>query len=170
MLDPSTPADAQDIVASYLTIVEAHASADVYPGALRDLPHSKPTIREAFRTSVLALVSSGQLTSELQEYLEIAYVSLADYVDDESVVLLREYTRAGEELAADRRLAREKIATDAWRRVTDQSRLAGQLALAISAEADQLRTEFRSWASHPDRASCNVGSGDGFANARDSVV
>jgi hypothetical protein len=152
MLDPSTPADAQDIVASYLTIVEAHASADVYPGALRDLPHPKPTIRTAFRTSVLALVSMGQLTSELQAYLEIAYTSLADYVDEDAVALLREYTRAGQQLAEDRRLAREKIATDAWRRVTEQSRLAGQLASAISAEADQLRSEFRSWASQSGRA------------------
>jgi hypothetical protein len=102
-------------------------------------------IRAAFRTSALALIASGHLTTELRDYLEIGYVSLADYVDDESVALLRDYKRAGEELAADTRLAREKTTTDAWRQVTEQSRLAGQLALAISTEADQLRSEFRSW-------------------------
>ena len=53
--------------------------------------------------------STDQLTSELRDYLEVAYVSLADYVDEECVTLLREYGRAGEELAADRRLAREKV-------------------------------------------------------------
>lgn len=144
-MDPNTPRDAQNTVAAYLTIVEAHAAADVYPGSLRDLPQPKDAIRAAFKLSINALATTGHLTSELRDYLEVAYVSLADYVDDEAVTLLREYTRAGEELAADTRLAREKTATDAWRRVTEQSRLAGQLARTISAEADRLRAEFRSW-------------------------
>jgi hypothetical protein len=146
-VDLVTPRDAQKIVAAYLEVVEAHAAADVYPGSLRDLPHPKETIRTAFRVSTTALSGSGQLTAELREYLEIAYVSLADYVDDEGAALLREYTRAGEELAAGPRLAREKTGTDAWHRLTEQSRLAGQLARTISAEADELRAEFRSW--HP---------------------
>lgn len=169
MLDPSTPADAQGIVAAYLTLVEAHASADVYPGSLRDLPYPKETIRAAFKTSTTALNNTGQLTAALREYLEIAYVSLADYVDEEGATLLREYTRAGQELAADSRLAREKATTDAWRRVTEQSRLAGQIAQAISAEADQLRAEFRSWqsAASPDRVPSSVVDEDGFATACD---
>ena len=112
---------------------------------LRDLPDPKPTIRAAFETSTKALVTAGQMTDELRDYLEIAYVSLADYVDDESVALLREYAHAGQELAAERRIVRDKVTTDAWRRVAEQSRLAGQLARAISAEADELRVEFRSW-------------------------
>lgn len=144
-MDPNSPHDAQAIVAAYLTLVEAHAEADVYPGSLRELPHSKETIRAAFKTAIAALISTGDLTAELRDYLEVAYVSLADYVDDEGVALLREYARAGEELAEDRRLAREKTTTDAWRRVTEQSRLAGQLARAISEDAERLRTEFRSW-------------------------
>jgi hypothetical protein len=149
MLDPSIPADAQRIVSAYLALVEAHASADVYPGSLRDLPHPKDTLRMAFKTSVAALVSGQQFTTELREYLEIAYVSLADYVEDESATLLREFTRAGEELAADTRLAREKTTTEVWRQVTDQSRLAGQIALAINAEAERLRAEFHSWDGSP---------------------
>lgn len=149
-MDPNTPRDAQSIVTAYLKIVEAHASADLYPGSLRDLPHPKETIRAAFRVSTIALITSGQLTADLREYLEVAYVSLADYVDEEGVTLLREYARAGEELAADGRLAREKVVTDAWRRVTEQSGLAGQLARAISTEAEELRAEFRSW--HSDGA------------------
>lgn len=172
MLDPSIPADAQGIVATYLSLVEAHALADVYPGSLRDLPYSKETIRAAFKTSVAALVSADQLTTELREYLEIAYVSLADYVDEERVTLLREYAYAGEELAADRRLAREKTMTDAWRRVAEQSRLAGQIARAISAEADRLRTEFRSWQSvtTPDRVLSALVSDNGLTKACDPLV
>jgi hypothetical protein len=138
-------ADAQRIVAEYLKTVEAHAAADVYPGCVRDLPHSKEMIRAAFRTSTVALTTSAQLTTELRDYLEVAYVSLADYLEDEAAALLREYARAGEELAADPRLAREKTTTDAWRRVSEQSRLAGELARAISDETDRLRAEFRSW-------------------------
>lgn len=141
------PQEAQRIVAAYLKVVEAHTEANVYPCALDDLPQSKDTIRAAFSTSVTALRSSGQLNSELRDYLEIAYVSLADYVSGECMTLLREYGRAGEELAGDRRLAREKVATDAWRRLSEQSRLAGELARTISEEADRLRAEFRSWLS-----------------------
>lgn len=172
MLDPSAPLDAQGIVAAYLKLVEAHAAADLYPGSLRDLPYPKETIRAAFKTSMMALINAGQLTAELRDYLEIAYVSLADYVDEEGATLLREYTRAGTELAADSRLAREKTMTDAWRRVTEQGRLAGQIAQAISIDADRLRAEFRSWhsAASPDRVPSSVVDEDGFAKSSDPLV
>ena len=146
-MEPLTPQEAQRIVAAYLKVVDAHTEANVYPCTLDDLPLPKDTIRAAFRTSVAALAASGQLTSELRDYLEIAYVSLADYVNGECMTLLREYGRAGEELAVDSRLAREKVTTDAWRRLLEQSRLAGELARAISDDADRLREEFRSWQS-----------------------
>ena len=144
-MDSLTAQDAQRIVAAYLRVVEAHAEANVYPCAVDELPQPKETIRAAFKTCVATLGSAGELTSELRDYLEIAYVSLADYVSDECMTLLREYGRAGEELAGDPRLAREKVGTDAWRRLSEQSRLAGELARAISDDADLLRAEFRSW-------------------------
>jgi hypothetical protein len=146
-MEPNTPRDAQRIVAAYLKVVETHAADDVYPCSIGDLPESKEIIRAAFRTCVTALAQGDQLTPELCEYLEIAYVSLADYVDEECFALLRDYGRAGEELAADRRLAREKMGTDAWQRLSEQSRLAGQLARTVSEEAERLRDEFRSWQS-----------------------
>jgi hypothetical protein len=146
-MEPTTPLDAQRIVAAYLKVVDRHAETDVYPCSIDDLPESKENIRAAFRTCIDALAATGQLTAEMRGYLEVAYVSLADYVDQECFALLREYGRAGEELAADRGLAKEKVATDAWRRLSDQSRLAGQLARAISEEAERLRDEFRSWPS-----------------------
>jgi hypothetical protein len=142
---PLTPQEAQRIVAAYLKVVDAHAEANVYPCTVDDLPQSKDTLRAAFRTSVATLLSTGGLTPELRDYLEIAYVSLADYVSGECMGLLREYGLAGEQLAGDPRLAREKVGTEAWRRLTEQSRLAGELARAISDDADRLRAEFRSW-------------------------
>jgi hypothetical protein len=145
VLDPTVPADAQRVVAAYLSFVEAQAAANIYPGSLRDLPHSRENIRTAFKTSTMALVDSGQMTADLRDYLEIAYVSLADYLDDEGATLLREYVRAGEDLTAHTGLPRDRVTTDAWRRVSDQSRLAGELARAISVHADELRSEFRSW-------------------------
>lgn len=128
-----------------MRLVEAHTAAAVYPGSLRDLPYAKDTIRAAVRTSTTTLIATGQLTPELREDLEIAYVSLADYVEEEFAALLREYVRAGEDLAADRRPTREKTATGVWLRVTEQSRLAGWIARSFSVEADRLRAEFRSW-------------------------
>jgi hypothetical protein len=151
-VDPIIPREAQRIVAAYLTQVETHASADIYPCSVGDLPQSKEIIRAAFKTCVATLAATCGLSHELREYLEVAYVSLADYVSEECLELLRDYGRAGEELAADRRLARDKTTTDAWRRLTEQSRLAGQLAQAISDEADRLRAEFRSWASEAPAA------------------
>ena len=146
-MDVLTSQEAQRIVAAYLTVVDAHAATHAYPCSLSELPQSKEIIRTAFRTCVQALGSTGQLTGDLRDYLEIAYVSLADYVSDECVALLREYGRAGEELAADGRLAREKVATDAWQRLSGQSRLAGQLAREIAEDADRLRAEFQLWQS-----------------------
>jgi hypothetical protein len=146
-VDPANFREAQRVVADYLKVVEAHAAQEVYPGSLRDLPHSKEIIRSAFKTAIEALVSTGQLTPELRDYLEVGYASLADYVDDEIVTLLREYRRAGEELADDRRLAKEKVGTEAWQRISEQSRLAGEVARNISVETDRLREEFRSWQS-----------------------
>jgi hypothetical protein len=145
-MDPFDPGDAQRIVAAFLKIVEAHAAEEVYPGRLRDLPYPKDTIRAAFRTSVTAVFAAGQMNAELREYLEIAYVSLADYVDEEFAALLREYVRSGEELTADRRPSRDKTSTDAWQRIAAQSRLAGEIARSISSDASQLRAEFLSWA------------------------
>jgi hypothetical protein len=142
-----TPQDAQRIVAAYLKVVDADAAIERYPCSIDDLPKPKDMIRDAFKVSVISIASMGQLTPELRDYLEVAYVSLADYVDEECRSLLSEYRRSGEELAADRRLAREKSGTEAWRRVTEQSGLAGQLARGISEEADRLREEFRSWSS-----------------------
>jgi len=144
-VDTTSRQEAQRIVASYLKAVEAHADANLYPCAVDDLPHPKERIRAAFRTCVTALHSSGELTTELRDYLEIAYVSLADYVSAECMRLLREYGLAGEQLAADSSLPREKVGTEAWRRLSEQSRLAGELAREISDEADTLRAEFRSW-------------------------
>ena len=144
-MNPDDPRDAQRIVSAYLTVVEAHAEEDVYPASLEELPYPKETIRTAFETAVRALAAGDQLSAELREYLEVGYVSLADYVDGESVRLMREYARAGDELAADARLAREKVDTGPWRRLREQGRLAGETAKAISEEAARLREEFRSW-------------------------
>jgi hypothetical protein len=144
-MNPHNPGDAQRIVASYLQMLDEHASANVYPGSVRDLPLAKETIRAAFKTSTMALLSLGQLTSDMRDYLEVAYVSLADYQDDECVALLREYVRAAEELEAESRAPRERTATATWHRLSEQSRLAGQIAKEISAEAERLRQEFRSW-------------------------
>lgn len=175
-VDAITPQDAQRIVTSYLKVVEMHATGDVYPCSSRELPESKQTIRTAFSICVSTLTAMGQLTVELREYLEVAYVSLADYVSDESAALLREYGRAGEELAADRRMAREKVGTDAWRTLSEQSRLAGEIARAISDEGATLRAEFRAWLSLPaeagsyERAGSYETAGSHETSAADATV
>ena len=144
-MDPQNAGDAQLIVASYLQALEEHAESNVYPSSVRDLPSPKEAIRTAFKTSTVALVVMGELTSDLRDYLEVAYVSLADYQDEECATLLREYLRASEGLMNVSRSPRERAGTASWQRVSEQSPLAGRIARQISVEADTLRQEFRSW-------------------------
>jgi len=59
------------------------------------------------------------------------------------VQLMREYARAGDDLAADPRLAREKTTGAAWQTVAGGSRLAGEIARNIASEADLLKTGFQ---------------------------
>ena len=142
MLAPDQPTDAQDIVAAYLRCLSDH-DAELYPCSVRDLPYPKTILRPAFKTTVATLVALGRMTEELREYLQIAYVSLADYIEPDHATLLHEYVNAGHAMATDSRLMHEN--PDALRRITRQGQLAGQIASAISREADSLRLEFELW-------------------------
>jgi hypothetical protein len=142
-LNPDDPESAQQIVAEYARVLNRDLQRGAFPVPLDSLPYSKPTIKTAIKTSVLTLLATGQLTDELCDFLETAYVSLADYVAPDLVRLMREYTRAGDDLAADPRLAREKATGAAWQTVTESSRLAGEIARSMATEADLLKTEFQ---------------------------
>jgi hypothetical protein len=142
-VDPDDPTSAQQIVAEYARVLTRDLQRGAFPVPVDSLPFAKPTIKTAIKTSVLALHASGQLTDELCDFLETAYVSLADYVAPDLVRLMREYTRAADDLAADTRLAREKTTGAAWQTVTDSSRLAGEIARSMASEAELLKTEFQ---------------------------
>jgi hypothetical protein len=142
-VNPQDPLNAQQIVTEYARVLNRDLERAIFPVAIDSLPFAKPTIKAAIETSLLALVSTGQLTEELREFLETAYVSLADYVPADLVQLMREYSRAGDDLAADPRLAREKTTGAAWQTVAGGSRLAGEIARSIASEADLLKTGFQ---------------------------
>jgi hypothetical protein len=114
-----------------------------FPAPVDSLPFAKPAIEAAIKTSVLTLASTGQLTDDLREFLETAYVSLADYVAPDLVRLMSEYTTAAEDLTVDHRLTREKTTGPAWHRLTESSRLAGQIVRSIASDAERLRMEFQ---------------------------
>jgi len=140
------PAVAQRIVADYAALLELHAQQDVYPASIDSLPYPKETIKAAIRTSVEALVSTGQMTGELHDFLEIAYVSTADYIDGELVRLLTEFTGAGQALTTGPRVASERMASHSWEVLAQSGRLAGEIARTIADEAGGLREEFRRFA------------------------
>jgi len=142
-VNPDDPLSAQQIVAEYARVLSRDLQQGSFPVPVDSLPFAKPTIKSAIETSVLALHSTGQLTEELCDFLQTAYVSLADYVAPDLVRLMREYVQAGEELAADSRLAREKTTGAAWQTMSDSSRLAGEIARAMASEAEGLRKEFQ---------------------------
>jgi hypothetical protein len=142
-VNPDDPPSAQQIVAEYARTLDRDLQRGTFPAPVDSLPFAKPTIKTAIKTSVLALLATGQLTDELCDFLETAYVSLADYVAPDLVRLMREYTQAAEDLAADARLAREKTSGPAWQTMSDSSRLAGEIARAMADEAELLKAEFQ---------------------------
>jgi hypothetical protein len=142
-VNPDDPLSAQQIVAEYARVLNRDLQESRFPVPVDSLPFAKPTIKTAIKTSVLALLSTGQLTEELSEFLQTAYVSLADYVAPDLVRLMREYAQAGEDLAADSRLAREKTTGAAWQTMSGSSRLAGEIARSMATEAEGLRREFQ---------------------------
>lgn len=142
-MDTTDPHIAQQIVGAYAALLERHANQDIYPAPLASLPYPKEVIKASVRTSVTALASTGALTDELRDFLEVAYISLADYIEDDLVRLMREHRQASAAVAVDGRLATETRTTPAWQRLAETSRLVGEIAKAVAEDTEALRKEFR---------------------------
>jgi hypothetical protein len=142
-MDPNDPADAQQVVIEYARVLEADYAEQRHPSRVDGLPFAKPIIKTAIRTSVVELVRSGQLTDELRDYFEIAYVSLAEYLDAELVELMKTYRQSAEQLTAESVSVQDKTKTSAWRTLAASGSLAGEVARAAALEAEQLRREFK---------------------------
>ena len=145
-VNPDDPESAQRIVADYAQLLERMLASDRWPAATEELPYPKQTIKAAIRTSVNALASANQLTSDLRTFLEGAYVSLADFVGADIVRFMREYQSAGSALETDRRVTREKVAGAAWQNIAANGTLAGGIARSIAEDAAALSAEFRVFA------------------------
>jgi hypothetical protein len=142
-MNPADPESAQRIVAEYGALLEQHTVDEVYPAPVRTLPYPKQVIKDAIHTSVRLLTATGQMTEELSAYLEIAYVSLADYVDDDVVRLMTEHRMAAEKLQQQSLVPGERTATAEWHVLARTSGLAGRVAQTIAEETEQLRSEFK---------------------------
>ena len=141
-MNPDDPLDAQQMVAEYARLLERDIQEERHPARIDSLPYAKPLIKSAIRTSVIRLAATGQLTDELREFLETAYISLAEYLEDELVDLMTQFRQSAEELAAHAQSAREKTATAAWQTLARSGSLAGEVARATTTEAEALRREF----------------------------
>lgn len=137
------PVSAQQLVARYAAVVERDAEAGAFPAPVTALPAPKPAIAVAVATVVRALAGSGQLTGELEAFLEDVHVSLANYVDDELAALAAEHRRAAVALESDHRNPRERMSSPSWDVLARTSRLAGEIARASAEEAAARREEFR---------------------------
>jgi hypothetical protein len=144
-MDPLDPLDAQQVVIEYARVLERDVAENRHPARVDSLPHAKPVIQSAIRTSARYLAVSGQLTDELRDYFETAYIFLAEYLDGELVELMRQYRQSAEALASESQSARDKTQTPAWRTLTESGALAGEVARAATMDAENLRTEFRSF-------------------------
>jgi hypothetical protein len=144
-MDPSDPLDAQQVVVEYARLLERDFDQQRHPARVDTLPYAKPVIKSAIRTSVKSLAATGQLTDELREYLETAYISLAEYLEGELVELMTLYRNSAEQLAAEGQLARDKTRTSAWQTLSESGSLAGEVARAATTEAETLRSEFQSF-------------------------
>jgi hypothetical protein len=146
-MDFEDPNVAQQVVAAYARVLERESDAQRLPAAASLLPYSRDAIKMAIRTSLQALAATGRLTADLRDFLETAYVGLADFVDDEIAKLMHEFNDA----AADTRLGSapvsERVATASWQRLQQSGALAGRIAQRIATDADELRAEFRAFES-----------------------
>lgn len=143
-MNPTDPNDAQQIVIEYARVLERDLTEERHPARADSLPFAVADIKTAIRTSVTHLVTSGQLTNELLEYLETAYTSLAEYLDAELVELVAQYRRSAEQLT-EARTAQDKAQTTAWQTLVESGALAGEVARVTTAEAEKLRQEFRTF-------------------------
>jgi len=103
-------------------------------------------IQEAIHTCLAVLQRTGQMTQELYDFLEVAYVSLADYVEDDVVRLMTEHRAAAEQLQQQPLAPGERTGTPAWQVLSRTSGLAGQVAQSIAAEGEKLRQQFQAQA------------------------
>ena len=139
-MNPDNSESAHGIVVEYARVLE-EGQADAFPASVRALPYPKQTIKTAILTCVRALRQQGQLTDDMREFLEQAYVALADYVDDDLVRVMMEYRESLASIA-DVQAARDKLHTAAWQRIAETSRLAGEIAKSIAEDTAALRAEF----------------------------
>src|SRR5215813_11148979 len=144
-MDPCDPLDAQQVVIEYARLLERDFEQQRHPARIDTLPYAKPVIKSAIQTSVKRLAASGQLTDELRDYLETAYISLAEYLEGELVELMTLYRESADQLAVEGPLASEKTKTPAWQTLTQSGSLAGEVARTTTTEAETLRTEFQSF-------------------------
>lgn len=140
-MNPHDPESAHRIVAEYAQVLE-QGDALPYPASIRTLPYPKQTIKSAILTCTAAMRDMHELTPEMREFLEQAYVALADYVDDDLVRVMAEYREALTSVA-DVPAARDKVQTPAWQRIAETGRLAGEIARSIAEDTAALRAEFR---------------------------
>lgn len=145
-MNPFDPIEAQQVVVEYARLLERDLTEDRHPARVDSLPYSKGVIKSAIRTSLQEVARTGQLTDDLRAFLETAYTSLAEYVEGELVQLMTQYRTSASALAAESGTARDKTTTAAWRTLAGSSSLAGEVARAITAEAEALRHEFNGFA------------------------
>jgi len=145
-MDPFDPLDAQQIVIDYARLLERDITENRHPARIDSLPFTVSTIKTAIRTSVAQLVRTGQLTNDMRDYFETAYISLADYLDPELVTLMSEFRQSAEHLETTPGAPPEQRIKDAaWRTLAESSALAAEIARAAADECDKLRSEFRTF-------------------------
>src|SRR5262245_3782804 len=148
-MNPLDPRDAQQVVVEYARVLERDLTENRHPARIDTLPYAKPIIKSAIRTAAEQLAASGQLNDEMRVYLETAYISLADYLENELVELMTRFAESAEALTAEPLTSRERTQSAAWQTLAGSSALAGEVARATANEAEALRSEFRRFVDGP---------------------
>lgn len=155
-MSPHVPEQAQQIVVAYAARLDEHAASGRQLLPLSTLPYPKAVIRQAIQTVTSAVFETKQMTGPMNEFLEAAYVALADYVDDDLARLLSQHFDAGAALEAEGAIGKEKTKTAAWRVAAETGPLVGRIGQAIAQESAELRLEYQRFcereASRPSKA------------------
>ena len=140
-MNPHDAECAHRIVEEYARRLEGDTERD-FPAPIRLLPYSKPVIKAAILTCASTLASNRQFGPDMRDFLEQAYVALADYVDDDVAELMAEYRQALQRVT-DIHSVRDRVGSPGWQQLGETSRLAGEIARTIAEDSAVLRLEFR---------------------------
>jgi len=142
--------EAIEIVDRYGACLENVSKSGGYPiYPISALPYPKEKIKAALRTCLIYSASNRTLTKQYKGHLEVGYLLIADFVNDEDANLIQEWSKALKQTRlklADKvdisELNKSGLFAKDWKRAYEIIDLAAKEGETLQMELKDLRAEF----------------------------